>query len=82
MDLSREFAASEWDLEKLNPTKLMGFLKHGFVLSFYALLKGLSYDDTVAFAIKLAGDTDTNACIAGGMMGALYGREALPKEKV
>jgi len=83
MDLSHEFAAAgNWDTTKLNPIKQMGFLKHAFVLSFYALLRRLSFDDTIALAIKLGGDTDTNACIAGGMIGALHGKHALPKEKV
>jgi ADP-ribosyl-[dinitrogen reductase] hydrolase len=28
----------------------------------------------------LGGDTDTNACIVGGMMGALLGKNGIPEE--
>ena len=28
------------------------------------------------------GDTDTNACIVGGMMGALHGIKGIPEQKV
>ena len=42
----------------------------------------MTFDASIALAVKLAGDTDTNACIVGGMMGALYGRQGLPYEKV
>jgi ADP-ribosyl-[dinitrogen reductase] hydrolase len=52
----------------------MGFMKHAFVMAFYCLLKGLSYDATLALALKLGGDTDTNACIAGGLIGAICGK--------
>ena len=32
--------------------------------------------------IQLGGDTDTNACIAGGLMGALVGISNLPSDMV
>ena len=50
----------------------MGFIKHGFILSFYFLLKADKADDlnkyyenSIREIISLGGDTDTNACIAG-----------------
>lgn len=42
----------------------------------------MSYDDSMRLVLKLAGDTDTNCCIVGGLIGALNGRSGLPKEKV
>lgn len=39
-----------------------------------------TYVDAVTKACRLGGDTDTIAAIAGGMCGALYGIEAVPKE--
>ena len=57
-----------------------GFIKHAFILSFYEILKAQKYDnfdtyyfDSIREIIKLGGDTDTNACIAGGIVGGLVG---------
>lgn len=54
----------------------MAFCKHAFVLSFYLLLRlpKLTFKEGMFQAVKLAGDTDTNACIAGGMVGAYLGK--------
>lgn len=38
----------------------------------------MTYEQGIELALKLAGDTDTNACIAGGMLGAYYGKTGLP----
>lgn len=55
-----------------------------------AFLDGTSYEDAVRNAVSLGGDSDTLACITGGIAEAFYGpvpakirtkvREALPKE--
>ncbi len=37
-----------------------------------------SFEDTLATAIDLGGDTDTVACVAGAFAGATYGLEAIP----
>jgi ADP-ribosylglycohydrolase len=34
----------------------------------------------VAWAISLGGDVRSNACLAGGLAGALWGQEAIPDE--
>lgn len=66
----------------------MGFIKHAIVLSFYLLLihakRGgrLTYYDAIKEVIMLAGDSDTNACIAGGMIGALVGFKGLDEHMV
>ena len=39
-----------------------------------------NYKDCVLKAVNLGDDTDTVAAIAGGLAGALYGYEAIPKE--
>lgn len=39
-----------------------------------------SYTDAVSRACRLGGDTDTIGAISGGMCGALYGIEAVPKK--
>ena len=63
-----------------NSTKWEGFLKHAFVLSFYYLLRAQHVEDLSSYhsdctqeIVSLGGDTDTNACIAGGLIGAYVG---------
>lgn len=43
-------------------------------------MRGESYLDTVKKAIILGNDTDTTACIAGGLAGAYYGFGNIPNE--
>lgn len=55
----------------------MGWVKHAFVLSFFCLqmvTADMTYEKGIELALVLAGDTDTNACIAGGMLGAYLGK--------
>ena len=68
--------------------KQMGWLQKAYVLSFYFLLRfdeyvksGLVerfYLDSIRAIITEGGDTDTNAAIAGGMIGALVGFNNIP----
>ena len=70
----------------------MGWLQRAFVLSFYFLLRSVDYSqknklndlykDAIRLTIQEGGDTDTNAAIVGGMLGALVGIKNLPKEMV
>ena len=39
----------------------------------YALFTSKDYEDAIRKVISFGGDTDTNACIVGGMAEALYG---------
>ena len=39
-----------------------------------------SYEETIKKAIALGNDTDTTAAVAGGIAGALYGFENIPKK--
>jgi len=55
-----------------------GFVKYGFVHAFRHLLNESSYLAALAETLLGGGDTDTNACIVGGMIGALHGVEAIP----
>ena len=66
----------------------MGFIKHAFILTFYFLLiytkngGRLTFYDAIKEVISLAGDSDTNACIVGGMIGGLLGFKALDENMV
>lgn len=78
------YDGSEEMVEKYKCTSAIGFIKHAFILSFYYLLKidhwkndaermkGM-YKECVREVISLGGDTDTNACIVGGIIGAYLG---------
>ena len=57
----------------------IGHVKHGYILSFYCLLRASIMKDEEAFdwameqAVMMGGDSDTNCAIVGGMVGALLG---------
>ena len=71
-------------------------MKHAFILSFYFLLRQTKIEDSdnvycepseifkVAMreTIRQGGDTDTNACIVGGMIGASIGIKNIPTHMV
>lgn len=59
--------------------------KVGWVLialqnAFYELLHAPSLEDGVVATVRRGGDTDTNAAIAGALLGAVHGREAVPMQ--
>ena len=58
----------------------IGYVKIAFDHAFRHLKVGSDFETAVAETLRLGGDTDTNACIVGGMIGALSGFEALPVE--
>ena len=47
--------------------------------AFMILLRAASYEEAVRQAILLGDDTDTTACVTGGLAGILYGFDAFPK---
>lgn len=57
---------------------LAGFVRIGFTYAFYHLINGTSYADAIYATLSGGGDTDTNACIVGGMVGAANGIESIP----
>lgn len=64
----------------------MGFIKHGFVMSFYYLAlaakREISFYDSIKEICSLAGDSDTNGCIAGAMVGAIVGFKKIDQNMV
>jgi ADP-ribosylglycohydrolase len=57
--------------------------RQGWVLialqnAFYQLLHAPNLEEGVVRTVTAGGDTDTNAAIAGALLGAAYGREAIP----
>ena len=57
-----------------------GYVVDTLEAAVWCLLTTDNYKDCVLKAVNLGSDTDTVAAIAGGLAGALYGDEAIPKE--
>ena len=74
---------SDFPEEDLNCREKDGWLQRAFVLSFFYLSRHRAYNqkdqeaqffkDAMRSIIREGGDTDTNAAIVGGMIGALVG---------
>ena len=67
----------------------IGWIKWAFVLSFYFFLRASEEEDldslyftAIKSTIQLGGDTDTNACIVGGLVGAVVGLHGIPNHMV
>jgi ADP-ribosyl-[dinitrogen reductase] hydrolase len=61
-------------------TKMKGFCAHGLYLAVYSLLHFETYKSGIDYIILQGGDTDTNAAIAGGLLGLYYGIEVMREE--
>lgn len=48
--------------------------------AFYQLLHAPSLEEGVVQTVMAGGDTDTNAAIAGALLGAVHGRDAIPPQ--
>ena len=57
-----------------------GYVVDTLEAALWCVLTTDSYRECVLKAVNLGGDTDTVADIAGGLAGALYGYDAIPKE--
>jgi ADP-ribosyl-[dinitrogen reductase] hydrolase len=57
---------------------LVGFVKIAFTLAFKHLAKASTYETAITETLLGGGDTDTNACIVGGLIGALHGVSSIP----
>lgn len=61
-----------------NPLDRMGWVVIAFQNAFHQLLHAPSVEEGIIASVALGGDTDTNAAIAGALLGAVHGRDALP----
>ena len=59
-----------------------GWVLIAFQNALYQLLHAKSLEEGVVDTVICGGDTDTNAAIAGALLGAVHGKEALPKQWV
>ena len=56
----------------------MGWVLIALQNAFYQLLHASSFEEGVVATVMAGGDTDTNAAIAGALLGAVHGRDAVP----
>lgn len=56
----------------------MGWVRIALQNALYQLLHAKDVEDGVVWTIAQGGDTDTTAAIAGALLGALHGRDAIP----
>lgn len=47
----------------------------------YVIYKSVSFEDAIRKSLLMGGDTDTNACIIGSVVEALYGMDEVQKEE-
>jgi ADP-ribosylglycohydrolase len=70
------------DIDKLEESAIdsRGNVVTTLEASLWCVLTRTNYTGTVLTAVNLGDDTDTTACVAGGMAGLLYGYNAIPAE--
>lgn len=68
--------------ESMRGSPQIGWAKIGFTHAFQHLKRGSEFVVAMTETLRLGGDTDTNAAIVGGLIGALVGVERLPREYV
>jgi ADP-ribosyl-[dinitrogen reductase] hydrolase len=60
-------------------TPQAGFVRYGFTYAFHFLYHGFGFKQAILETLVMGGDTDTNACIVGGLLGAYHGLDGIPK---
>mmetsp|Transcript_21595 Transcript_21595/g.39493 ORF Transcript_21595/g.39493 Transcript_21595/m.39493 type:complete len:341 (-) Transcript_21595:3-1025(-) len=64
------------------PNRKSGWAKIALVHSFRLFLAGLSYESAIHTIVSYGGDTDTNACICGALVGSADKIGAIPPDMV
>ncbi len=59
-----------------------GFVRVAFTYAFHQLLFAQSFESGLYAVLSGGGDTDTNACIAGGLLGARFGYTEIPQRMI
>lgn len=67
--------------DNVNVFENMGWDAHAFSLVLFCLENNYTFSKAISFVLKKGGDTDTNAAIVGGIMGAKYGYQCIPQLK-
>jgi ADP-ribosylglycohydrolase len=70
---------SKKDIDEYKCNIHIGHLKHAFILAFAFLRTNISYKEAIYKTLSKGSDSDTNAAICGGLVGALHGIYNIPK---
>jgi ADP-ribosyl-[dinitrogen reductase] hydrolase len=65
-------------MEKESDIYSSGYVLHTLEASLWCLFATETYSEAVLKAVNLGSDTDTTACVTGGLAGLLYGYEFIP----
>lgn len=65
-------------MEKESDIYSSGYVLHTLEASLWCLFATETYSEAVLKAVNLGGDTDTTACVTGGLAGILYGYDGIP----
>jgi ADP-ribosylglycohydrolase len=63
----------------LHIDKTQGFVRVAFRLAYWELWHASSFEEALVDVVNRGGDADTNGAIAGALLGACYGDDAIPK---
>ena len=68
------------DIQNLSKDEINsgGYVISTLEASIWCLLNNESYRETALAAVNLGGDTDTTACVVGGLAGIYYGYDDIP----
>jgi ADP-ribosylglycohydrolase/fructose-1,6-bisphosphatase/inositol monophosphatase family enzyme len=64
----------------MRPRTYRGWVLAAFQNALYQLLHSNSFEEALVDTVMQGEDSDTNAAIAGALLGAVYGREAIPAQ--
>ena len=70
---------SDLSLTRVDEIQSSGYVVHTLEASIWCILKTDNYKDAVLLAVNLGNDTDTTACVTGGLAGIIYGLDDIPK---
>lgn len=73
------FLQESLDISNLECERMIGHVRWGFVLAIHFLRENTRYEEAVRQTLLKGGDTDTNAAIVGGLLGALHGESGIPQ---
>lgn len=91
-DAAYKLALRSYDYGEAHPDRLSpyerpthdmgGHCVHTLRLALWASLRADSYEAGIEAVIQTGGDTDTNACVAGALLGARFGKRGIPQRWV
>ena len=81
-DIWKQTLEAESPTDLITAKEKIGFVLIAFSYAFFYLKNNYSYEAAIRDMLLQGGDTDTNAAIVGGLLGARWGLDAIPKEWV